>query len=99
MMDIDALALKKIDNVATALKDLPEGSVARTRVEDGMVEVPVAEAIPYGHKFALKTIYAGKSVVKYGEIIGSATRTIAVGQHAHVQNIESNRGRGDRIKG
>lgn len=97
-MDIDAIALTKFDNVATALKDLAEGSKARMRLEDEVLEIEVAQAIPYGHKFALLTIYAGNSVVKYGEIIGRATKTIPAGQHAHVQNVESTRGRGDRAK-
>jgi altronate dehydratase small subunit len=37
----------------------------------------------------------GDDVVKYGEIIGRATADIAKGEHVHVHNIESLRGRGD----
>jgi len=35
------------------------------------------------------------TILKYGEVIGRATRDIEAGAHAHVQNIESLRGRGD----
>jgi len=34
--------------------------------------------------------------VKYGEPIGIATRDIRSGQHVHVHNLESARGRGDK---
>jgi altronate dehydratase small subunit len=38
----------------------------------------------------------GDSIIKYGEVIGVATREIAPGQHVHVHNLESRRGRGDK---
>lgn len=34
-------------------------------------------------------------VIKYGEIIGKASVEIRKGQHVHVHNLESLRGRGD----
>ncbi len=34
-------------------------------------------------------------MLKYGQVIGRATADIAVGEHVHVHNIESTRGRGD----
>jgi len=38
----------------------------------------------------------GEPVIKYGEVIGRATKDIGEGTHAHVHNIESLRGRGDK---
>ena len=38
----------------------------------------------------------GCVIVKDGEVIGRATKNISVGQHVHVHNLESCRGRGDR---
>ena len=58
--------------------------------------IPVTEFIPFAHKFALKDIEAGQPIIKYGEIIGIATAGIKKGQHVHVHNLESCRGRGDR---
>jgi altronate dehydratase small subunit len=55
----------------------------------------VAEPISYGHKFAVTHIRSNDRITKYGEVIGRATQSIAAGAHAHVQNIESLRGRGD----
>ena len=53
------------------------------------------EDISYGHKFAVRDIRAGDSILKYGETIGRATEDIPSGRHAHIHNIESLRGRGD----
>lgn len=52
----------------------------------------VAEAmIPFGHKIAVAPMQAGDPVVKYGEVIGVATRPIDPGQHVHVHNVRSDR--------
>jgi altronate dehydratase small subunit len=95
-MQKDAIIIKKKDNVATALRDILADEKVVAADPDGRVqEVVVRENIPYGHKFALKNIPAGDPIIKYGEIMGCATKPIARGRHAHVQNIESLRGRGD----
>jgi altronate dehydratase small subunit len=49
-----------------------------------------------GHKFALDPIAQGEPVRKYGVVIARAMAPIEAGQHVHVHNVESNRGRGDR---
>ena len=45
-----------------------------------------------GHKYALRPIAAGESVVKYGMPIGHATRDIAAGDHVHTHNLATNLG-------
>ena len=95
-MKKDAITVKKKDNVATALRDIQADKKVLAADPDGSTrEIVVLEHIPSGHKFALKNIRAGAAVIKYGEVIGSATEAIAKGRHAHVHNIESLRGRGD----
>ena len=47
------------------------------------------DKIPAGHKFALRAIAEGEYVVKYGEIIGKATQTIAEGEWVHTHNVKS----------
>ena len=94
-MDIDAIVIENRDNVGTALKDLEKGKTAKTRVGGDIVEIPIVCKIPYGHKFAVREIARGEAIIKYGEVIGVATDVIHAGQHAHVKNIKSNRGRGD----
>lgn len=47
------------------------------------------ERIPNGHKFALTDIPEGKYVIKYGEVIGRATKSISKGEWVHTHNLKS----------
>ena len=94
-MKVDALMIKSEDNVATALHDLKCDDTATIGLGELQKSVRMVEDIPYGHKFAVVDIKKGDSIIKYGEVIGRATQSIEQGAHAHVQNIESLRGRGD----
>lgn len=98
-MTRDAIAIKKQDNVATALRNLAAGEVAHVGREEESMAVPMVEAVEFGHKFALYNISRGTDILKYGEVIGRATADIPRGAHAHVHNIESLRGRGDLVQG
>jgi altronate dehydratase len=75
------------DNVATAADNLHVGGTATT----GDISVEIRDDIPRGHKIALQPIPLGANVIRYGEIIGSATADVAIGQHVHVHNLISNR--------
>ncbi len=94
-MKIDAIMIKSGDNVANALRDLTSAETVTVGIGDDHKQVKVLENIPFGHKFAVVDIERGENIIKYGEVIGRATQPIAHGAHAHVQNIESLRGRGD----
>ena len=85
------LVISGADNVATALEPLDPGRI----VDLGAITVRIAEAIPRGHKVALRAIAAGERVIKYGSPIGSASSDIAAGTHVHTHNVASARGRGD----
>jgi altronate dehydratase small subunit len=91
-----AIMIDAKDNVATALRRIEKSETIRVEMEDRILEVTLAEAIPAGHKFVLKDIAAGEPIIKYGEVIGLATRKIGQGEHAHVHNIEGQKGRGDK---
>ncbi|WP_461208598.1 UxaA family hydrolase [Desulfocurvus sp. DL9XJH121] len=95
-MKRDAIMLRPEDNVATALRALEAGNLAIVGVHDRHLEILMAQSVSYGHKFATRDIRKGEDILKYGEVIGRATDDIPAGAHAHVQNIESLRGRGDR---
>lgn len=82
------------DTVAVALGALDEGQ----EIVVAGSALTIRDAIPFGHKVAIKPMKTGDWVIKYGERIGMATRDIAVGQHVHVHNVESYRGRGDLVK-
>lgn len=96
-MNRDALVIKEEDNVATALREINLGEIAVVGVGIDNTEIEIRENIPFGHKFALKPIFAGEDIIKYGEVIGRAIESIKIGAHAHTHNIESLRGRGDLL--
>jgi len=81
--------------VATAIRDIEQGRIAVVGIEEETLSVQVSQTIPFGHKLALKGIRSGEEVLKYGTVIGRATRDISAGEHVHVQNVASTRGRGD----
>lgn len=90
-----AIIVNPKDNVATALTDLQTGEVVEMEVDKGAISLTLANSIPFGHKFSLTRIKSDSSIMKYGEIIGKATTDIQPGQHVHVHNVASTRGRGD----
>ena len=47
------------------------------------------DKIPAGHKFALKDIALGETVIKYGQVIGRATCDIKKGDWVHTHNVKS----------
>ena len=48
-------------------------------------------AASIGHKLAIKALPKDATVIKYGVDIGRVVAPIAVGEHAHVQNIKTKR--------
>ncbi len=96
MEELFALKIHPKDNVATVFAAPAKGSRIRVDDSDGTSrEIPAEDDIPYGHKIALTRIARGDAVLKYGEVIGRASQDIGPGQHVHVHNVVSLRGRGD----
>lgn len=73
------------DDVATALRPLQSGEA----VSLGGEVVTLREAVPFGHKAAVRGVAAGQLVRKYGWPIGRATRDIAPGDHVHTHNLQT----------
>jgi len=94
-MEIRAIVINAKDNVATVVEDTSAGAQIYYSIGDEKYALQVKEPIPLGHKVAIADIKAMSHVIKYGESIGRATRDIQAGQHVHVHNMESLRGRGD----
>lgn len=46
------------------------------------------DAIPAMHKVALQDIAKGQAILKYGQVIGFASKDILAGEHVHVHNCE-----------
>ena len=82
------IQINQKDNVAVALRELAEGSslqVAGTTLQ-------IREAVPRGHKIALKDISEGEEIIKYGNRIGIARCAIPKGSWVHVHNIRTGLG-------
>jgi len=86
-----AIQIDDRDNVATVSTEVPMGEEVEVLSPDGDIvsKLRTSDAIPFGHKIALSAIEKGTNVVKYGEVIGSATAQIDVGKWVHVHNVES----------
>jgi hypothetical protein len=94
----DMLALHAEDDVAVALRDLPAGP-ARVKAGDTIETLALQAPVPLGHKAARRAIAPGEHVKKYGAVIGEATAAIAAGEHLHVHNLRSLRGRRRNAEG
>ncbi|AOW12485.1 galactonate dehydratase [Hydrogenophaga crassostreae] len=53
--------------------------------------ITVSGLVPPGHKVAVRAITTGQPVRRYNQIIGTATRDIAPGQHVHSHNLAFSR--------
>jgi len=90
---IKAIAINTEDNVATAVADIEANTKVSIKAGEVVRRIIVKQPVPFGHKFALKEIRRGHNVIKYGEVIGKATEDIRPGEHVHIHNVESTRGR------
>ena len=78
-----ALKLHPDDNVAIARASIPQGTVV---AEFG--NIVVLADVPAAHKIALAHVNPGDPVLRYGQIIGFATKPIEPGDHVHTHNLE-----------
>jgi altronate dehydratase small subunit len=93
-MEKKALLIHREDNVAVAVTAVRAGETIFIDRGNGE-EVTLRDDIAFGHKIALMDRAPGEPIVKYGEVIGQASKHISRGEHVHVHNMESRRGRGD----
>ncbi len=81
---IPFLVLKDGDDVAIARRPIRAGEQLTVNGDS----VTSLEAIPPGHKIALKDVEEGEPVKKYGQVIGFAKCPIGKGRHIHLHNLE-----------
>jgi altronate dehydratase small subunit len=96
MTKFQAIVMNPNDNVGTVVEPIAGSVIVCVNISGQIKCIQAVEKIPLGHKLALCDIVVGDSIIKYGEIIGLATRSITAGQHVHIHNLESCRGRGDK---
>jgi altronate dehydratase small subunit len=90
------MVMKENDNVAVCLSERKAGEVVEVGLSGETSRITLLDDIPFAHKFSLTDIDTGETIIKYGEVIGTASKPILVGQWVHVHNVESVRGRGDK---
>ncbi len=56
---------------------------------DQTISVQALDAIPLGHKIALRDHGHGDNVIKYGFAIGRTVANIQKGEHLHVHNTKT----------
>ncbi len=82
-MEYKAIKTSPRDNVAVAVQAIPEGKTVT--IPDGN-EVVANELIPLGHKIALMAIAKGAGIIRYGEVICTASEDIKPGDCVHIHN-------------
>jgi altronate dehydratase small subunit len=90
-----AICANQRDNVATLIDHAKEGEGIMVELDSTSYEITLQKTIPIFHKIALRDISEGETVLKYGEAIGKASKAIKKGDHVHVHNVDSSRGRGE----
>ncbi len=82
-----------VDTVGVAVLDIADGTACTGRdlATNQPLQVTAREAIPLGHKLALKDFKVGDEVTKYGCVIGVISKDVAVGHHVHTQNLKTKR--------
>ena len=79
-----ALLLSADDNVAVAREDFARGLELIHRG----AAIALKDAVPAGHKFAVREIPQGSPVTKYAHEIGSALYPIRPGEWVHTHNVQ-----------
>ena len=83
----NAIVIDPEDDVATLLQAAAPGETVVWKTSDDHVDLRTCEAVPEGHKVALKDIPKGTVVRKYGYAIARAERDIRKGEHVHTHNL------------
>jgi altronate dehydratase small subunit len=92
-----AIVLNRADNVGTLIDPARAGESCALQGEANG-EVRLLQDVPFGHKVCVRETPAGGDVLKYGQVIGKASKALKIGEHVHTHNVESARGRGDQAR-
>lgn len=81
------------DNVGVAVVDLEPGTACNGRnlADNSSLSAKCEQAIPLGHKIALKDFEVGETVTKYGCDIGKIVVPVKAGYHVHTHNLKTKR--------
>jgi altronate hydrolase len=80
-----AVHLRPEDNIVVAARNLPVG----LELQHAGAVLHLTDRVGLGHKMAVRPIKKSQAVLKYGQIIGFASKDIAPGEHVHVHNVRA----------
>jgi len=91
----DKLIIMSIkDNVAIAIDDIINGEDLTIDIHGiRNYQFKSRNNIGFGHKIAILEIKKNEDIIKCGEVIGMATQLIRQGDHVHIHNVQSKRGK------
>lgn len=81
------------DDVGVAVVDLNPGDEVGVVTLEGefVTTLKAVEAVPLGHKIAMRAMPAGHVLLKYERPIGKTTQAVAQGAHVHTHNLKTMR--------
>ena len=79
------------DDVGVAVRDLHAGEEAGIVTLEGedVGLITVIDAVPLGHKVAMRDMPVGHKLVKYGRPIGQVVQPTGKGAHVHTHNLKT----------
>lgn len=86
-MEYKALVINPADNVAVVSDCVPAGGAVL--LMPGRTQLTALTEIPSCHKISIRDVKPGENIIKYGEVIGCATKEIRRGEHVHEHNMAS----------
>lgn len=93
-MATDFIVHDKADSVGVVVvEDVQPGKELTGWVmqTDETIRLKSLDAVPLGHKIALRDFKPGDTVLKYGNDVGRIVAEVAKGQHVHVHNLKTKR--------
>ena len=89
---VDFLAHQRGDDVAVAVRDTAPGPASAAYLDCGdRFEIVARDAVPLGHKIALRDLAEREDVLEYGVLIGLTRAPVATGELVHTHNLRSAR--------
>jgi (2R)-sulfolactate sulfo-lyase subunit alpha len=89
---VDFLAHRRGDDVAVAVRDTGPGPASAAYLDSGdRFEIVARDAVPLGHKIALRDLPEREDVLEYGVLIGLTRAPVAAGELVHTHNLRSAR--------
>ena len=89
---VDFLAHRQGDDVAVAVRDTGPGAASAAYLDSGeRFGITARDAIPLGHKIALRDLGEHADVREYGVLIGLTRGPVKAGELVHTHNLRSAR--------